>query len=302
MSILIGHASKDERAQSSGGQSGDQTGKEVYVGYWYDGSWNIVLRPKSATVAEAMAAACETLCKSNLVGYDQGERNTLWDELERVGWEPSRLRVSCETDCSAFVSACARCAGINIPRVPLGGGRYNAPVTYTMRDAFLSTGAFDLLIGSNYLTSDKYLRRGDVLVRESGHTAMALESGAQAGAVTAQQPARPATVVAATAAASAVAAKPTVTITKEVIAKSSAWCFDKTLDGTYECTASVLNIRDAAGSGDQIKVLTQIRRGTTVRCWGYYSEAEEVKWLYIQFTQNNTRYTAFASEEFLKKK
>lgn len=297
MGVLIGHASKDERAQSSGGQSGDQTGKEVYVGYWYNGSWNVVLRPKSKTVAEEMASACEILCKSNLVGYDQGERNSLWDELERVGWKPSALKTPCETDCSAFVTACARCAGVDVPRVALGGGRYNAPVTQTMRSAFLATGAFELLTDSRYLASDGYLRRGDVLVRESGHTAMALGDGAQAGTTAAVQPARPAAVAAATAAASA---KPAVSI-KEVIASGIARHFDTALAGTYESTASVLNIRDAAGTDARIKVLTQIRRGTTVRCYGFYSVVDEVKWLYIQLTQGNIRYTAFASEEFLKK-
>ena len=115
MSILIGHASIDENGKASGGQAGDQTGKEVCIRDWYAGNWNVVLRPVSATVAEKMATACETLCKGNLVGYDQGQRNTLWDELERVGWDAGKLKTKCETDCSAFVSACARCAGVDIP-------------------------------------------------------------------------------------------------------------------------------------------------------------------------------------------
>lgn len=177
MSVLIGHASIDETGRASGGQAGDQTGKEVYVGYWYNGNWNVVLRPKSPAVAEKMAASCETLCKGNLVGYDQGDRNTLWDGLELVNWNPEKLKEPCETDCSQLMASCARCAGLNIPRVALGGGRYNAPVTQTMRSAFSSTGAFEVLTDPKYLTSDKYLKRGDILLRESGHTAMALSNG-----------------------------------------------------------------------------------------------------------------------------
>lgn len=177
MSILIGHAAGDENGRAHAGQSGDQSGKEVCVRSWYAGGWNVVLRPVSETVAETMAAACEALCRGNLVGYDQWQRNSLWDELERVGWDPAGLTVKCETDCSAFMTACARAAGIDIPRVRLGSGQLNAPVTSTMRRAFSSTGAFEVLTDKKYLTSDGWLRRGDVLVRESGHTAMALGSG-----------------------------------------------------------------------------------------------------------------------------
>lgn len=95
MSVLIGHARSDENRGLGGGQAGDQTGAEVQVSAWYAGSWNVVLRPISADVAEKMAAACEALCKGNLVGYDQYQRNTLWDELERVGWDPSKLKTRC---------------------------------------------------------------------------------------------------------------------------------------------------------------------------------------------------------------
>lgn len=186
MSILIGHASIDERGRANGGQAGDQTGAEVCVRSWYAAGWNVVLRPKSAAVAEKMASACETLCKGNLVGYDQYQRNTLWDELERAGWNPDALKTKCETDCSAFMTACARAAGISVPRVTLTTGQLNAPVTQTMRSAFGSTGAFEILTESKYLTSDKYLRRGDVLVRESGHTAMALDDGESAWATGAE--------------------------------------------------------------------------------------------------------------------
>lgn len=287
MSILIGHASVDECGRSGGGQSGDQTGKEVYIRFWYAGNWNVVLRPLSAAAAEKMAAACEILCKGNLVGYDQYQRNSLWDELEKVGWDAARLRTKCGTDCSAFMTACARAAGIDIPRIAMGGGQYNAPVTYTMRSAFSSTGAFQVLTDAKYLASDKYLKRGDVLVRESGHAAMALGDGAQAGTDT---PAQVASVPVVTAQAGSA---------KEVKATEIAFLRDTALTGAYECTASVLNIRNGAGAGK--KMLTQIKRGDVVHCYGYFNLVNGVKWLYIQFTQGGVRYTAFASASYLKK-
>lgn len=285
MSVLIGHASIDENGRASGGQAGDQTGKEVCTRSWYAGSWDVVLRPVSAVDAEKMAAACEALCRGNLVGYDQGQRNTLWDELEKVGWDAAKLKVKCETDCSAFVSACARCAGIDIPRVALGGGKYNAPVTQTMRGAFTSTGAFRVLTDAKYLTGEAHLKRGDVLVRESGHTAMVLGSGAQAGATTQSTDASP-------------SAAP-VSAVKEVVASGKAHHRAKALEGAYKCTAATLSIRDAAGVS--AKELTRLRLGEAVQCWGYFSVAGEEVWLYVQLTQGGVKYTAFACETQLKR-
>lgn len=290
MSIFIGHASIDESGRAGGGQAGDQTGKEVYIGNWYAGNWNIVLRPKSSTVADKMASTCETLCKSNLVGYDQYQRNTLWDELEKVGWDATKLAAKCETDCSAFVRACTRAAGIDVPRVAMGGGQYNAPVTYTMRSAFSSTGAFEVLTDAKYLTSDAYLKRGDVLVREAGHTAMALGNGALA-----DTPTQAASAPAVTAPTTALAGG-----TKDVKATGIAFLRDKTLSGTYKCTATTfLSARN--DSGAKHKELARIKPGETVECWGYFNLVNGVKWLYIQFTQDNVKYTAFACGTWLKK-
>ena len=282
MSVLIGHASIDERGKACGGAAGDQTGKEVCTRSWYNANWNVVLRPKSATVAEKMAVACEILCNGNLVGYDQYQRNTLWDELEKVSWDPSALKTKTETDCSAFMTACAKIAGIEVQRVSLGNGQYNAPVTQTMRAAFSATGSFDVLTDSKYLTSDKHLNRGDILVRESGHTAMAL------GNVELSGPSVPATQPPITA-----------TVSKEMKATEAAHYFDKGLAGPYKCTASDLNIRNGAGTSK--KILTTIKNGDTVQCYGYYNIVDGSKWLYIQFNQGNVQYTAFASAQYLSK-
>lgn len=284
MSVLIGHASIDENGRASGGQAGDQTGKEVCIQTWYSSGWNVILRPKSTDVAEKMASACEILCKSNLVGYDQGQRNTLWDELEKVGWNPSVLKTKCEADCSAFMTACARVAGINVPRVALGGGQYNAPITQTMRSAFGSTGAFDILTDTKYCTSDKYLKRGDIIVRESGHTAMVLGDGELAGGSAAQ------TTVTPDAAASVT----------EKVATEPAYSFDKTLAGTYTVTAdSGLHIRNGAGTGKAS--LAVLPKGTKVQNYGYYTLFCGVKWLYIQVTYNGVTYTGFSSSQYLRK-
>lgn len=177
-SPMIGHASIDENGRASGGQAGDQTGKEVCVRTWYNSSWNKMIRPKSADVAEKMARFVEAVCNGNMVGYDQGQRNTLRTYAKAAGWDGSKITTKCETDCSAFMTVAAEAAGIDVEYTE----GWNAPVTGNMCDRFKATGAFDVLTDKKYLTSPDYVRRGDILVRTSGHTAMVLTNGSLSGA------------------------------------------------------------------------------------------------------------------------
>lgn len=177
MAILIGHASIDERGMTKNGSAGDQTGREVCTRLWYDKPWAYVLRCKDSVKAEQMARACERGCANNNIGYNQNRRNTLHTQAQKVNYDLSRITASCETDCSAFMSVCAQAAGIRIPY-----NSANAPTTSTMKSAFAKTGEFEILTDSKYLTSDKYLKRGDILVKPGSHTVMALQNGSKAAA------------------------------------------------------------------------------------------------------------------------
>ena len=174
MAVKIGHASIDENKQVKGGDAGDQTGKEVCVRNWYSGGWEFVARPKDQVVAENIATAAEAGCNNPNVGYDQGGRNTLFNEAKAVGFDLSKIANPCESDCSSFVSVCVRAA--------LGRDFYtgNAPTTRTLKNALKGTGEFEILEDSKYLTSDKYLRRGDILCKSGSHTVMVLENGSAA--------------------------------------------------------------------------------------------------------------------------
>ena len=169
MAVLIGHASIGENGARNNA-SGDQTGKEVCTRGWYNGNWHTVLRFKDEEKAELMAQACEAACLNPNIGYDQNQRNTLRKAAESANFDLSKVG-KCECDCSSFVAVCAECAAVEVPYT-----YDNAPVTSTMVSAFKSTGEFEVLTESKYLTSDKYLRRGDILVK-SGHTVMALHDG-----------------------------------------------------------------------------------------------------------------------------
>ena len=174
MAVRIGHASGDEHGKASGGKAGDQTGKEVCTRTWYDRAWNVVLRPRSAVLAEKSALACEAACANKNIGYDQGGRNTLNAKARAVDYDLSRIDTACECDCSSLMHVCAIAGGANLE---YGANGYT---TSTMVKAYIASGDYEQLTASKYLTGDKYLKRGDILVREGKHTAMALEDGALA--------------------------------------------------------------------------------------------------------------------------
>lgn len=174
---MIGHASLDENGKIHSGIAGDQTGKEVCIREWYNKNWNVVIRAKDPSMAEAMAKACETICANNAVGYDQYQRNTLLVALRKIGYDPNKLTEKCETDCSAFMSTLAIIAGIPESCLFQGG---NLCTTYNMVERFKATGRFEILKDSKYLTGEDYLLRGDILLNENKHTAMELVNGKKA--------------------------------------------------------------------------------------------------------------------------
>lgn len=97
--------------------------------------------------------------------------------------------------------------------------------------------------------------------------------------------------------------KPVSTTTEKpssVTATDTAAKKDKYLAGTYKVTAdSGLNIRHGAGASKEKMVA--IPKGTKVQNYGYYTVADGVKWLYVQFTYKRVKYTGFASSKYLKK-
>lgn len=177
MGIMIGQASIDENGRISGGQAGNQSGRELNKSNWYSNGWTLLIRAKDPKTAEKMAEACEAGVANRSIGYDQWQRNTLRAEAKKAGWNLAAIKAPCETDCSAFMAVCAEAAGVNMDMTYTAG---NAPATFQMRQQWAKTGKFDMLTDKKYLTSADYLRRGDVLVNESRHTVMVLNDGAKA--------------------------------------------------------------------------------------------------------------------------
>lgn len=173
MTVRIAHAPIDENGKAAGGRAGDQTSKEVTTSGWYNGSWHTVLRPVRPELAEKSAKACEDACANKNVGYDQYGRNTLHTQSKAVDFDLSKITDPCECDCSSLMHVCAIAGGAK-----LNYGS-NGLTTRNMVTAFVGSGDYVKLTDSKYLTSDQYLLRGDILVK-NGHTVMVLENGSKA--------------------------------------------------------------------------------------------------------------------------
>lgn len=173
--VRIGHASigTDGKAKNDIYGQGDQSHKEVCERTWYKKNWHTLIRAKDSMVAERMAKACEQGCRNDFIGYDQNKRNTLRTQALLTRFDLSKISVPCSTDCSAFMSICAEASGVSMYAQYTNG---NAPTTSNMVDKFYRTGMFDILTYEGYTKSDKYVRRGDILVC-NGHTVMILDNG-----------------------------------------------------------------------------------------------------------------------------
>lgn len=263
MAVKIGHASIDENGRAQGGQAGDQTGREVCVRDWYSKPWTAVIRPKDRAAAEKIAKAMEQACANDRIGYDQGQRTTLFAQAQACGWDLSRITAPCETDCSALVAVCVNAAGISVSKDIYTGNE---------KSALQATGKFEIFTGADYIGASGKLKRGDILLGK-GHTAVVLSDGTNAG------PAAPAA---------------SATGNSSAVKVESAQGFDKSLAGAYTTTTG-LNLR--AGAGKDKPSLTIMPEGAKVQCYGYYTGVDGVKWLYV----THESLTGFCSSKYLKR-
>lgn len=179
--IKIGHATHSATGGTTDVNPGDQlqnadgTGGEVRIEYDYDitnrdPAFTVLLRPKSAELAEMSALACENGCANSCIGYSQDRRETLLAEAEKVNYNLAAIETPCDADCSSFMAACAKAGNANL-NISL------SPTTSSMRQYFTKSGDYTALTDKKFFTSTDYLQRGDILVAEGSHTVMVLAGG-----------------------------------------------------------------------------------------------------------------------------
>lgn len=173
MAVMIGSARGDENGGAYGGKAGDQTGREVSTQNWYRHSkgWR-VFRAKDPAARVKIASNMIAACRNENIGYDQYQRDTLFNAAKEVGFDCAKVDKPVETDCSALVRVCIAYAGYYLPN-------FN---TSSEPDILLRSGFFDELTDAKYTDSSDYLEIGDILdTRTKGHTVVVLTNGPRAG-------------------------------------------------------------------------------------------------------------------------
>lgn len=176
MAVKVGHASISENGTIRG-TAGEQNGKEVFTRTWYRHSkgW-VTLRCKVPEMREHIARAMEKACANPNIGYDQIENQTLWNDVKKYGYDPSKTTKAVETDCARLIRVCVQYACEQV-----GNGK-TIPDFYTatLANVLVKTGLFEKLTSSKYTTKDEYLIRGDVQVTQvKGHCWVVLENGSK---------------------------------------------------------------------------------------------------------------------------
>lgn len=169
MAVMIGSARSSYGNTNPGDQNG---GKEVSTENWYLHSkgW-VLLRAKDPEARERIAVAMEHACDNDDIGYSQGTRLTLFNNVKYLGFDPAKTTKPVNTDCSALVRVCVHYAGITVDNF----------ITSNEVSMLMATGQFELFKDDGHCKSSDHLLRGDILVtRTKGHTVVVLNDGAKA--------------------------------------------------------------------------------------------------------------------------
>lgn len=165
MSVIIGSARHDENGKYSGGKAGDQDGTEVSTQefYMHSKGWTVI-RAKSSTVRQKIADCMQWSCDNWYIGYDQSQRDTLYQNVVQYNFDVRKLITPCETDCSALIRVCVRFAGITVPDFYTGNAA----------QVLKNTGFFDVID----FPGEQNLMRGDILcTKTKGHIVAVLSDG-----------------------------------------------------------------------------------------------------------------------------
>lgn len=171
--VRLCQASKDENNRYTGGTAGNQSGGELNMRPWYNRPWDTVLRCTDRATAEQIARVAQTLVKCQKIGYDQGQRTTLYDQCAAIGWNINRINdiAPCECDCSSLIAVILEFCGVSIPKTVYTGN---------LSAYLMNTGRFQCLRESKYLTGDSYLQKGDIVLNTAHHVATCIDDGGNA--------------------------------------------------------------------------------------------------------------------------
>lgn len=278
---MISNCGSDEHGKTHGGKAGDQTGKEWRIRPWYDRPWKCILRYKGEAVADMIADLAILSAENDKIGYDQWERDTYWKYLVKADYHPENIKAVCESDCSAGVMAIVKATGYRLGIKALKD--VNEKLTCRGMRKALEKAGFEVLDAKKYLTSEKYLQRGDILLNDTAHTAIEVGDGKVKNQKDTQKPTEKPQE------------KPTSS-NKLINKLQPARELSIALRGSYEVTASTLNVRYGADSS-KYGVIKSIPKGSKVTCYGYYTDNGSERWLSVV----SGNQTGFVCAKYVKK-
>lgn len=186
MAKYIAHSSIDERGKISGGSAGDQTGKEVCIRAFYDKPFTEVLRIENKEVREQFANNMIDCTNNSNVGYDQGGRNTILTEAEKVNFDFLKIATKCESDCSSIVTACVLGAIYKV----LGKDAYlkakavlvvsgNCATTSTLKTRLQNVGVIKITVytSTTYTRGTSKAVYGDIYNKPGSHVVAYIDDG-----------------------------------------------------------------------------------------------------------------------------
>ena len=168
MANLFAWASIGENGKAVGGKKGDQTGREVRVGPYYNFGQDKCIRFRNVARGRKMAKVAKILANDNSAGYNQYDRVSLFNACKSYNWDFEKIKKAikggqfpkCNTDCSQFYATC-----VNIVY-----GKEKLPSDCTTRNlvprcAVTNKANFKLI---NHCPPKKW-KKGDAPIKEGKH-------------------------------------------------------------------------------------------------------------------------------------
>lgn len=167
MAHYVSNCSKNEHGWAHGGEAGDQTGAEYYVRPWYDYGQDQTARHPDGRVRYLIAKLATEAADNDRIGYDQGERTTFWEQLQRAGYDPKAIRTPCEADCSSSTAAIVKAVGHIVGDRLLQG--VSAHMWTGIERSELQRAGFEIITGAA-VRDPARLVPGDIQFNDAHHT------------------------------------------------------------------------------------------------------------------------------------
>lgn len=165
MTYWVSNCGGDEHGHAMGGEAGDQTQREYRVKEWTDFGQDKIARHPDPVIQNLIARLAVQAADNDNIGYDQSERLTMWQQLQKVGYWPKDISKPCEADCSSSTAAIVKAVGYLVGDEKMQ--RCHEYMTTWTETAFLSSAGFQIHYG---FKEPSELLPGDIQYNTDHHT------------------------------------------------------------------------------------------------------------------------------------